>query len=69
MKESYNLNPTVLSDDEIENYCRGCSNRDHGLRIMRQSFAEQSEFLQRMLRIHETNYNKVHSLIVKEFGG
>jgi len=68
MKESYNLNPTVLSDDEIEDYCRGCFSRGYGLRLMRESFAEKSEALARELKIHETNYRKVHSLIIEDEG-
>lgn len=68
MKESYHLNPTVLSDHEIEDYCRGCFSRNHGLRLMRQSLAEKSEALARELKIHEINYQKVHSLIIEDDG-
>jgi hypothetical protein len=63
MKERYNLNPYILSDDEIEEYCRGCLNRDWGLRHMRQTLAEKSDYLAKELKIHEANYNKVDALL------
>lgn len=65
MKESYNLNPTLLSDEEIEDYCKTGYSRDHVLRLMSATLVKKSHDLSEEIKIHDANYIKVMLLLQK----
>lgn len=61
MKESYYINPKVLSNREIEEFCKEYKSRLYGLSEMSMALAQKAKSLREECNIHEENYKRVNS--------